>query len=114
LQAVCSLGYQIPVDRYVIMGIGLLFMLIGNLMGQLRHNYFVGIKTPWTLASQEVWQKTHRLSSRIWVGSGLVTVLTGLFLGGGQGFIIFMGVLAAAVIIPLVYSCIVFRQIKNA
>jgi len=109
-----SLGHQIPVDRFVITGIGFLFMLIGNFMGQFRHNYFVGIKTPWTLASEEVWQKTHRMASRIWFGSGLVTVLTGLFSGGTLGFIIFSSVMAVAVIIPLVYSYIIFKQIKNA
>ncbi|WP_143156899.1 SdpI family protein [Thermosyntropha lipolytica] len=49
-----------------------MFILIGNFMGQFRHNYFVGIKTPWTLADEDVWQKTHRLGARVWVIGGIV------------------------------------------
>ncbi|MFZ5647992.1 MAG: SdpI family protein [Bacillota bacterium] len=107
-----SLGYGVPVDRFVITGIGLLFMLIGNIMGQIKHNYFVGVKTPWTFASEEVWRRTHRLSARIWVLSGLVTVITGLFLGGGKGVLVFSAAIGSAVIIPVVYSYIVFKRIN--
>ncbi|HBV97680.1 MAG: integral membrane protein [Peptococcaceae bacterium BICA1-7] len=107
---VSSLGYSIPVDRFVIVGIGLLFMVVGNFMGQLRNNYFVGIKTPWTLASEEVWRKTHRLSSRVWVACGGLIALTGLILGGEKGVLFIGASIAAAVIIPVVYSYIIFRR----
>lgn len=107
---VSSLGYNIPVDRFVIVGVGLLFMFLGNFMGQLRPNYFVGVKTPWTLASEEVWRKTHRLASRVWVASGLVMALAGLILGGEKGIALIVAAIAAAVIIPLVYSYIIFKR----
>ncbi|MFZ5651533.1 MAG: SdpI family protein [Bacillota bacterium] len=105
-----SLGYGVPVDRFVITGIGALFIIIGNIMGQLKHNYFVGVKTPWTIASEEVWRRTHRLSGRVWVASGLVSFLTGLFLGGERGFVIFAAAIAAAVIIPVAYSFIIYKK----
>lgn len=62
-----ALGYPVDIGLAVKMGISLLFLAIGNVMGQVRHNYFVGIKTPWTLASEEVWQRTHRLAAKVWV-----------------------------------------------
>ena len=58
-----SLGYIVNTTRLVTFGISLLFMLMGNVMGRVKHNYFVGIKTPWTLANEEVWRKTHRLAA---------------------------------------------------
>lgn len=107
---VSSLGYSIPVDRFVIVGVGLLFMVLGNFMGQLRPNYFMGIRTPWTLASEEVWRRTHRLSSRVWVASGSLMALAGLTLGGEKGIMFIGAAIAAALIIPVVYSYIIFKR----
>ncbi len=109
-----SLGLQFPVDRAVIPAVGLLFMVIGNVMGQFRHNYFVGIKTPWTLASQEVWQKTHRLGSRVWVVSGMAMAISGFILGGQKGFPVFAAALGASIIVPVVYSWILYKKIHQA
>lgn len=108
-----SMGYGVPVDRVVIIALGLMFMVIGNVMGRFRHNYFVGIKTPWTLASEEVWQKTHRFSARIWVFTGLVIVLVGAVIGGERGYIVFFGAIGLAVLVPFVYSYLIFRKEKR-
>ncbi|MFZ5644310.1 MAG: SdpI family protein [Bacillota bacterium] len=105
-----AMGYNVPVDRFVVTGVGLLFMVLGNFMGQLKHNYFVGIRTPWTLASEEVWKKTHRLSSRVWVVSGLIIAVTGLTLGGEKGIALFVAAILLAVIVPAAYSYILFRS----
>lgn len=77
---------------------------------QFRHNYFVGIKTPWTLASEEVWQKTHRFASRVWVGSGLVSALTGLVLGGQRGLVIIIAALGIAALVPVLYAYLLYRK----
>ncbi len=53
-----SLGYPIDIAKVVMLGIGLLWMLIGNYLGQVRSNWFFGIKLPWTLESDEVWRRT--------------------------------------------------------
>lgn len=109
-----SLGYPVPVDRAVVTLVGLLFTVIGNFMGQLKHNYFVGIKTPWTLASEEVWNKTHRFGSRVWVASGLATALTGLTVGGQKGFVVVVAAIAAAVVVPVAYAYFLYRRNHQA
>lgn len=108
-----SLGYSVPVDRAVTVAVGLLFVLIGNFMGQFRHNYFVGIKTPWTLASEEVWQKTHRFGARIWVAAGLVVAVAGLSLGGAWLFSVVMAAVAVAVVVLIIYAYVIFKKTKK-
>jgi uncharacterized membrane protein len=104
-----SLGYRVPVDRVVPFGISLLFLVIGNFMGQIRHNYFVGIKTPWTLANEEVWRKTHRLGGFVWVASG-VAGMVGALVGGTVGLVLLITAFSAAVVLPVVYSYIEFKR----
>ncbi|OPX86794.1 MAG: Immunity protein SdpI [Pelotomaculum sp. PtaB.Bin104] len=106
------LGFQVPVGKVIPAGVSLLILIIGSRMGQLRHNYFVGIKTPWTLASEEVWQKTHRLGGRIWVAAGILG-LAGALLGGSAGALVLAAALALAVIVPVVYSYLVYRRISE-
>ncbi|HET7559508.1 MAG TPA: SdpI family protein, partial [Limnochordia bacterium] len=67
-----GLGHAVDVGRVAVLGVGLLFAIIGNRLGQLRHNYFVGIRTPWTLADERVWQETHRFGGRVMVVGGVV------------------------------------------
>lgn len=105
-------GARIPVDRAMMAGISILFLVLGNYMGQIRHNYFVGIKTPWTLANEEVWQKTHRLGGRLWVAAGL-TGLIASFIGGTWGGIVLGISLGASAIIPMVYSYLEFKRTQN-
>jgi len=92
--------------------VSLLFILLGNVMGRFKHNYFVGIKTPWTLANEEVWRKTHRMAAPLWVIGGIINILlavTGLNFNG-IGFIIIM---VTIVIVPIVYSYIIYQKIVN-
>lgn len=105
-----STGYSIPVDKSVITAVGVLFIIIGNFMGQLRHNYFVGIKIPWTLASEEVWRKTHRFASWLWVLSGLVMVFAGLLLGGRRGLVVVIAAVGGAVFVPALYAYLLYRR----
>lgn len=107
-----ALGFQLPVDRIVMTGVSLLFLIIGNYMGQFRHNYFVGIKTPWTLASAEVWRKTHRLGGRLWVVAGVLG-LVGAVLRGPVGGAVLVTALVLAAIVPIVYSYLEFRRISK-
>ncbi|MDR3084698.1 MAG: SdpI family protein [Christensenellaceae bacterium] len=71
-------------EALICAGVGLLFLVIGNYMGQVRQNWFFGIRTPWTMASEAVWRKTHRAGGYAFVGCGalcLVGVALGLFTG---------------------------------
>jgi uncharacterized membrane protein len=112
LVIVSAFGARIPVDRLMMGGISLLFLILGNYMGQIRHNYFVGIRTPWTLANEQVWQKTHRLGGRLWVAAGLIGLGAALF-GGIAGGIILGLSLGAATIIPIVCSYIEYKKLQN-
>lgn len=106
-----AFGYQINIGLVVKAFVALLFMLIGNFMGQMRHNYFVGIKNPWTLANEEVWQRTHRFSGKLWVIGGLIT----LFLAPVQalwGVYLFFMVIVILVVLPMVYSYLLFRRLS--
>lgn len=71
----------VPVDTglVVLLMIGLLLMVIGNYLGKLRSTWFVGIRTPWTLSSEESWNKTHRLGGRAFVGLGLALMIVSPF-----------------------------------
>lgn len=65
----------VPVDRAVPAGIAVLLILIGNPMGKVRRNFFIGIRTPWTLASEAVWYSTHRMAAKLMVASGLLALM---------------------------------------
>ncbi|MCB0077761.1 MAG: SdpI family protein [Anaerolineales bacterium] len=67
-----AVGWLMPV------GVGMLFILIGNYMPRVRSNWFMGIRTPWTLSSDRVWRNTHRLGGRLFIVVGLLLMLTAL------------------------------------
>lgn len=102
-------GRPVNVAFTMQVGVSLLFILLGNVMGQVRHNYFVGIRTPWTLASEAVWVRTHRAAARAWVAAGVVG-LAGAAAGPAAGYVIFMAALGAALIYSIVYSYVLFRR----
>lgn len=86
---------------------GFLFILIGNYLPKMRHSYTVGIKLPWTLADEEVWDKTHRMAGFLWVVCGFI-VFIGSFLH--KPFSITMGTLVIMIAVPLVYSFLIYRN----
>lgn len=94
------------------LGIGILFILIGNYLAKVKNNYFIGIKTPWTLASDEVWRRTHRLGGWLFFLAGLIIILVGLFVKGEVFVPVFITVILAAAFIPMVYSYIIYRRLS--
>lgn len=89
--------------------IGLLFTFLGNYLKTVKPNYFIGIRTPWTLENEDVWKKTHLLGSKIWFIGGLLMTLT-YFLEPKQQFYVFIGITAIISIIPMIYSYIEFKK----
>ncbi|HEY1128434.1 MAG TPA: SdpI family protein [Roseateles sp.] len=69
-----SLGQAGPAPRLPMLLMGGLFVLMGNVLGKLRSNYTVGIRTPWTLANERVWDQTHRFAGKVFVVAGLLLV----------------------------------------
>jgi uncharacterized membrane protein len=74
-----ALGYAIPVGRVIPVAVGLLFIILGNYMGKIRWNYFVGIKLPWTLENETVWNKTHRFGGKLFILGGIGTIAGVIF-----------------------------------
>ena len=87
--------------------IGLLFIVIGNYMPKTKQSYTMGIKLPWTLASEENWNRTHRLAGFLWVIGG-VYFLAMTFIG--WSLVAFLIPLAVMVLVPAVYSYLLYRK----
>jgi uncharacterized membrane protein len=105
-----ALGYNIPFTRVTPILLGLLFIGIGNYSTQIRHNYFIGFKTPWALASEYVWTKTHRFGGYVFVGIGLIPFAS-LFMGAAAMIIFFIALLFGIAAIYL-YSYQIFKKSK--
>lgn len=97
-----SLGYRFDMSLMVLYGILVLFLILGNLMGNIRNNFFVGIRTPWTLASEIVWTKTHRLTAKLWVVATLITMILIALVSRIE--IVFGVYIAVITIVPIAYS----------
>jgi len=95
---------------FIFGGIGVLFILMGNYLGKIRQNYFVGIKTPWTIDNEEVWNKTNRLGGWMFLIAGLV-IFAEAFIQWHY-LIIFIITVVLASIVPIIYSYIIFKKKK--
>ncbi len=73
-----GVGYNVPIGLVVGFGMGLLFVIIGNVLGTVRSNFMFGVRTPWTLSSDRSWDRTHRLVGRLFVVTGIVVSITSL------------------------------------
>ncbi len=92
---------------------GIMVVLIGNYMPKVKHNYSFGIKTPWTLASESVWNKTHRMCGLLWIVEGLVIFGMAFVKNTTIASIIMFATIIIAVIIPTVYSYLEFQKEKE-
>jgi uncharacterized membrane protein len=103
-----SLGMNIDINFVVILSISILFIFIGNYLGKLRRNFWAGIRTPWTLASDAVWERTHRFGGWLFVIGGLLGVIMSFIpVLRVWGFIV---VVVAIVVILYVYSYIAYQR----
>ena len=103
-----SLGHPIDMARVILGGCGVFFALIGNVMGKVRRNFWVGIRTPWTLADERVWYATHRLAGKTIVLAALVCLA--MVAADVQGWVTTL-LLGAGVAIPAIYSFFCYQRI---
>jgi uncharacterized membrane protein len=104
-----DLHQRVDAGRMILGGVDLIVVLMGNLMGKLRKNFFIGVRTPWTLASDRVWNATNRFAART------------LMVGGLLGFLftivnlpaVSISVLVASALAPCVYSLVVYKQMER-
>lgn len=98
-----------PFHRLVAGGISVLIMLIGNVLGKARPNWFIGVRTPWALSSDLAWERTHRVAGRLFVLVGLAGLGAALVLPSTAAMpILLVGVIGAA-ISAACYSYVVWR-----
>jgi len=101
-------AYNNLVGRLVVFGIGILFVILGNYMGKVRQNYFVGLRTPWTLNDPDVWQKSQRLAGWAFVLGGLVSIIEAIIWIAVP--YVFFGIVILIVVIPTVYSYLLSKK----
>jgi len=105
-----ALGYHVPINRIVPALIGALYLVIGNVMPRTRSNWWFGVRTPWTLSSDRVWTRTHRLAGYSMTGAGLVMLLVAIALPAELGIPVAVAASIAAVAAPAVYSYLTWRR----
>lgn len=104
-----ALGYPINIGLLAAPAVGLMFVVMGNYMGKIRRNYMFGVRTPWTLASDLAWNKTHRITGKLFVLSGLLTI-GATFLGPTIAFFTMMASILSTVIFAMIYSYLVWKR----
>ena len=108
-----SLELPLSVDKFVMVGLGFLFLGLGNYLTRVEPNWFVGIRTPWTIASDTVWRKTHRVGGWCFAVAGLLAIVTQL-LPVDVGFASIMIIVVAAALFPVVYSYVLWTKEKGS
>ncbi|MGC9932383.1 SdpI family protein [Priestia aryabhattai] len=107
-----GLGYNVPMAYIAPIMAGLVFIIIGNYLQRVRSNYFMGIRTPWTLSNETVWKKTHRLSGKLFFIGGLL-ILISAFLPDGYKSVIMWGSIVLCVAVPYLYSYLAYKKEMN-
>lgn len=105
-----TLGVVKDINAWIQIAMAILFIFLGNFMPKVRHNYFLGIKTPWTLANESVWKKTHRLGGYLFAMSGLVTLISMPFGSQISMFVLLVAVLLTT-LVTVVYSFLAYRRL---
>ena len=98
----------LPLTHAIFGGVCILWMLMANVMGKVKRNFFIGIRTPWTLASERVWYTTHRFAARIWMWSGLIGLLLAFIYPMAA-----MAVIIGSGLVPVVQSFVYYKRLER-
>ena len=101
-----ALGKEVRMEVFMPILVGLILTIVGNYMPKCKQNYTIGIKIPWTLNSEENWNRTHRFAGWLWTFSGVGIMATGFF----GGVWIFLPIVFLMVFAPIVYSFLLYRK----
>ena len=102
-----ALGKDVKITLIAPMFVGLVFVITGNYLPKMTQSYTVGIKIPWTLNSEENWNKTHRMAGFLWVIGGIAMIITGAL---GVGKISIIVIMVVLVLVPVIYSYLLYRK----
>ncbi|WP_165226331.1 SdpI family protein [Aquisphaera insulae] len=103
-------GWRIDLGRCLFAGIFLFFAMLGNVMGKVRKNFYIGYRVPWTLASDRVWNDTHRLAAWLMTGGGIVGFLAVVL---GAPLYVPFGVLMVTALVPALYSFVHYKSLER-
>jgi uncharacterized membrane protein len=107
-----SVNQSTSSPNLIFIPIGILFIALGNYFKVIQPNYFIGIRTPWTLESKEVWKLTHTLAGKLWIAGGLIIVLSSLTIAKSIFIYVFIVAIAILTLVPVIYSYIKFKELK--
>ena len=100
-------------SNYIFLSLGVLYVILGNYFKTLKANYFIGIKTPWTLENETVWKETHKLGGKLWFVGGIIIVLSCLILDKKTNGILFAIIIIIITLTPVIYSYLLFKKLKT-
>ena len=101
-----SMGVELSIQIAMPCALGLMYIVMGNFLPKCKRNYTIGIKLPWTLNSEENWNKTHRFAGKLWVVAGAVIVATSVW----GSFISFFSITLVMAFTPMIYSYLYYRK----
>jgi len=105
-----SYGINVRINESIFIAVGLLLFILGNYMTKMRKNFFLGIRTPWTLASDEVWSRTHRVGGPIFMAGGLLLAVSAFLPIRAEAM---AAVIVVIALVPVVYSYFVYRSVEG-
>lgn len=97
------------ISNFVLVILGLLVMIFGNMMPKFGHSSAIGIRTKWTLSDEHIWYRTHRFCAKIWFVSGLLLVAAA-FMENTMKFILTVAVVAIMILVPVLYSKLEYNK----
>lgn len=100
-------------SNFIFILVGGLFMLLGNFFKTIKPNYFVGIRTPWTLENEEVWIKTHKFSGYLWIAGGLLIMICALLFSAEIAFYSVMSISLTLAAVVVVFSYLKYKDIEK-
>ncbi len=104
-----GLGHEFAISRAAMVGAAVFLMLLGNVMGKVRRNFYIGVRTPWALANERVWNATQRVAAKAFVMAGLAGVVLTLF----GLYTWFLGAITAGALIPVGYSLYFYKLLER-
>jgi uncharacterized membrane protein len=105
-----SLGRRLDFGQVMLGGLCVFFVLIGNVLGKVQRNFWMGVRTPWTLASDTVWVRTHRLAAWLFVGAGVLGLVAVLL---GVNVLVCLPLILIAALVPVFYSLVIYKRLES-
>lgn len=107
---IAALGVVLDISRAVEGGVCLFIALLGNVLGKVRRNFYVGVRTPWTIANEQVWNATHRFAAKTFFVGGLLGLIA-VFLRAP--FWLPVTAILVAALVPVIYSLVFYKRLER-